>query len=65
MPVLETWLAKVLVAFSAIFFYFLNFFFCLGTIKGFPQFVVATCTISSFSALLKDMVIVLKFYLIF
>lgn len=65
MPVLETCYAKVLVAFPAIFFYFLNFFFCFGTIKGFPQSVVAPCTISSFSAHLKDMAIVLRYYLIF
>lgn len=56
MPIMETCYAKVLVAFPAIFLYFLNFFFgSVPTIKGFPQSVVAPCTISSF----------LRFYLIF
>lgn len=64
MPVLETFHAKVLFAFPAIFFNFFHFFLCFGATKCSAQSLVAPCTISSFSAHLKDMII-LRFYLIF
>lgn len=65
MLVFKTYHAKVLVAFSAIFFYFFYFFFGFGTIKGSPQSLVAPCTISSFSAHLKDVIIAIRLFLIF